>query len=168
MTLGRWARYPWRMYQLVAISWVSFWQIIDGKQPADLAVSVAMFVGATSCIAAMHIECPDKSRRYERWTLLILMWALTCYLGLAFESAGVMGLLHPTSLGVGLTEAAILACLHRHFLILVRPWLKARAAKKEAGSLYRQLRQVEAENDRIRRKVMAEEWLRLNPSGDAT
>lgn len=122
---------PWQLWPLVLIAYTSAWQIVNQTDPAKWGISMANIAGASIALISMTLRDKGDSRVVERWAYLILIWGMSCYLALAMRFDGWWGLVHQPNFGVGLSEAVVLAAVHRVVWNgLLRPWCIKRQANK--------------------------------------
>lgn len=130
-TLWRWRQHQWQMYALLAISWGSGWQIHDAMHLSQTALSWANLAGALACLFALHLRDTEDSRAIERWATIMLVWSMSAYLGLALSYEGWIGLIRQPNFGILLSEAVVLASVHRFVHTLVARRIERRRAQEK-------------------------------------
>lgn len=128
-TAHRWNTSAWQMYLLLGIAWASIWQIHDNMAPPRFGISIANLAGALVALIGMHLSDVDTARSVERWGYVMLIWSMSCYLALALRFEGFWGLVHQPNLGIVLTEAVVLAAVHRFIYGLVAKRERKRKAE---------------------------------------
>lgn len=130
-TFYRWRQHQWQMYALLAIAWGSAWQIHDAAHMSQTALSWANLVGALGCLFALHLRDTEDSRAIERWCSIMLVWSMCAYLALALTYEGWIGLVKQPNFGILLSEAVVLASVHRFIHTLVARRQERRQAREK-------------------------------------
>lgn len=133
LTARRVIQYPWQFWQIFMIGVGSAWQIYDSSVMAQMGASIANLAGAIVCLVSMVIRDRDHSRSVERWGYFMLLWSMGLYLSLALQEDGWWGLVNQPNFGVLLTEAVLLAALHRMIWVLYTTRANRKAVKRCNG-----------------------------------
>lgn len=142
-TFCRWNRNPFQMWMLVFLMQVSTNQILvassatgaiaDQAREAQLSLSICNLLGGIIVFAGLHV----REKGLGRWVELSGYIALTGSMGIYVWLVWKISPLPNTSFGLGLSEAFVVASLHRWVLIMIE---KARTEYRYRNRerLYRQ------------------------------
>lgn len=147
-TLCRWNRNPFQMWMLVFLMQISTNQILVAnsamgaiaEQPrqAQVMLSICNLVGGVIVFVGLHL----RERVLGKWVELSGYLALTGSMGIYVWLVLAVSPLPNTSFGLGLSEAFVVASLHRWVLIVAEK-VRAEYRYRNREQLYRRrLRQA--------------------------
>lgn len=163
LTMRRWNLNPFQMWLLLFLGIVSFSQMLvfahhipgfdESARQAAFSLAFCNFVGGLICFGGLHLRDRDTAL----WVELCGYVALTGSLGIYTYIVWYLEPGPPTSYGIGMCEAFILASMHRAALIVVGG-LRRRKRTRQAGvRRYERLIRALAELEEDRRKSAGEE-----------
>lgn len=124
-TLRRWNRNPFQLWMLFLLNQVSFNQIFfadvsgavsDLDRRAQLLLSICNLVGGSFVMIGLNL----REKTMAQWIELCGYIALTGSMGMYVWLVLKLSTPPNTSFGLGLSEAFVLASLHRAYLIAIR------------------------------------------------
>lgn len=126
----RWNTNPYQLWGTVALAAISTMQVVIGvapgtvfteiERPVQLTVAAANLIGACVVLVGLHLRNKEVGSQLE------LLGAVTLVATLAWYCLNVLARqpLASTTLGFGLTEAFVLATLHRSVQIALLNWAR--------------------------------------------
>lgn len=124
-TMRRWNRNPFQMWMLVLLNYVSFNQIFftnitgavsDLERRAQLLLAICNLTGGLFVLLGLHLREKAMAQWVELCGYIALVGSMGMYVWLVVRVSTPPN----TSFGLGLSEAFVLASLHRAFLIARR------------------------------------------------
>lgn len=123
-TMHRWATNPFQLYSLFLLMQVSANQIVIGvpfngpqealDRQAQIALAACNLLGSLICVYGLHLRNLDRALWVELCGYVALVGSLGIFVTLVF----LMQPLPNTSFGLALSEAFVLASLHRSIQII--------------------------------------------------